>query len=133
VACQFCQQVAGLPSGITLSSPSKRLGGYLMEALLLLATLGIGYLIWSLIAFAKGQTPGKQVLGMKVLRLRTAQPAGWGLMFVREVIAKWLIGFLSILTLGIANFWLLWDSKNQELWDKVVATIVVDDPNRRVR
>jgi len=25
-------------------------------------------------------------------------------------------------------FWLTWDDKNQKLWDKMVGTVVVDDP-----
>jgi hypothetical protein len=27
------------------------------------------------------------------------------------------------------NFWLLWDANNQQLWDKMVGTIVVKDPH----
>ncbi len=34
---------------------------------------------------------------------------------------------LSIVTAGIVNFWLLWDHDTQELWDKIVGTIVVND------
>jgi uncharacterized RDD family membrane protein YckC len=90
-------------------------------------TLGVGYLIWWTMVLDKGQTPGKQVLGMRVLRLDRGGSAGVGLMLLREVVAKGLIGLLSGLTLGIANMWLLWDSQRQELWDKVAGTIVVDD------
>ncbi len=127
VACQFCKQVAGLPRGVVLASPARRLGGYLMEGVLFVVTLGIGYLIWWVVVLGRGQTPGKQVLGMRVLRLQSVESAGWGLMFFREVVAKGLIGILSLLTLGITNFWLLWDSNRQELWDKLASTIVVDD------
>ena len=127
--CQFCGQLEGAPAGVRLSSPGRRLGAYLLEALLAMVTLGIGYLIWTLVAFAKGQTPGKQALRMRVVSLQTGKPASWGTMFVREFIAKLVIGFLSVLTLGIINFWLLWDSNHQELWDKLVGTLVVDDPN----
>jgi hypothetical protein len=31
VACQSCQQVAGLPRGVVLASPARRLGGFLLE------------------------------------------------------------------------------------------------------
>lgn len=109
-----------------LSSPGRRLGGYLLEGLLAIVTLGIGYIIWMLVVFARGQTPGKQALGMHVVRLGTGRPAGFGTMFVRELIAKPVIGVLSFVTLGIVSFWLLWDANNQELWDKVMGTIVVD-------
>jgi hypothetical protein len=32
----------------------------------------------------------------------------------------------------LAYFWLVWDVDNQELWDKVMGTIVVDDPLKQV-
>jgi uncharacterized RDD family membrane protein YckC len=132
VACQSCRQMAGLPNGISLASPARRLGGYLMEWLLFIVTLGVGYLVWWAIALGRAQTPGKQVLGMKVLRLPTIEPAGWGVMLLREVVAKGLIGILSWLTFGILNLWLLWDGKRQQLWDKVVDTVVVFDDSRQL-
>jgi uncharacterized RDD family membrane protein YckC len=51
-------------------------------------------------------------------------------MCVRELLCKGLIGFLSnLIVVGfVVYFWLLWDSDRQELWDKMVGTIVVDDP-----
>jgi uncharacterized RDD family membrane protein YckC len=48
----------------------------------------------------------------------------------RELLCKGLIGFLSNLTLigFVVYFWLLWDSDRRELWDKIVDTVVVNDP-----
>ncbi|MDQ6697220.1 MAG: hypothetical protein M3Z46_07150, partial [Actinomycetota bacterium] len=42
--------------GAPRSSVGKRFGGYLLEGLLLVVTLGLGWLIWSLIVWNKGQT-----------------------------------------------------------------------------
>ena len=117
---------------VHLASPGKRFGGYLLEGVLMVFTLLIGWIVWSVIVFSRGQTPAKQVLGMRVLKLRTGRRASWGTMFLREVIAKWIIGLLSFLTLGIINFWLVWDRNNQELWDKVVGTVVVNDPQKEL-
>src|SRR5262249_58630309 len=78
VACQFCRQVEGLPGGVAISSPGKRLGAHLLDGVLMVVTLFLGWAVWSLIVYAKGQTPGKQLLGMKVVRLRTGGRAGWG-------------------------------------------------------
>lgn len=130
IACQFCAQVGGLPSGVHVSSAGRRFGGYLLEAILMAVTLYIGWFIWCLISFSNGQTPAKQVLGMRCVRMRTGESAGWGTMFLREVIAKPVIGLLSMLTFGIINFWLVWDKNTQELWDKMAGTLVVNDPNR---
>jgi uncharacterized RDD family membrane protein YckC len=133
MACQFCGQVGGLPHGVHLSSAGRRFGGYLLEGLLFIFTLAIGWLVWALIVFKNGQTPAKQVLGMRCVNLRTCQSATWGRMFLREVIAKPIIGLLSWLTLGIVNFWLVWDVNTQELWDKMAGTIVVNDPHKAMQ
>ena len=133
--CQFCRQVAGAPRGVSLSSPIRRMGGYLLESVIVIFTLGIGWLIWALIVYKDGQTPAKQVLGMRVVNLQTGRHASWGRMFLREFVAKFVVALLAALTLGIGAivyFWLLWDKDNQELWDKVVETIVVDDPMKQL-
>lgn len=132
IACQFCDQVEGLPTGVHLSSPARRFGGYLLEGLLATVTLGIGWLVWSFTVYGRGQTPAKQILGMRAVTLRTGAHTSWGRMFVREVIAKPLMGVLAAFTLGIAYFWLVWDSRNQELWDKVVGTVIVNDPQKQL-
>jgi hypothetical protein len=40
--------------------------------------LEIGWLIWSLIVWGQGQTPGKQILKMRVYDKTTSKPAKWG-------------------------------------------------------
>lgn len=132
IACQSCDQVEGLPIGVHLSSPSRRLGAHLLELPLLIVTLGIGYLIWMLLVFGRGQTPAKQLLGMKTVNVRRASRASWGTMFLREFIAKPVIWFAAWVTLGLVNLWLVWDKNNQELWDKMLGTIVVNDPQKRL-
>ncbi len=95
----------------------------------MVVTLVIGWFVWALVIFDSGQTPAKQMLGMRVVNLNTGNAAGFGRMLLREIVAKPVIGILSaIAVVGvIANFWLLWDKDTQELWDKIVDTIVVND------
>src|SRR6476661_4276701 len=50
------------PATVRLSSAWRRLGGYLLEGLLILLTLLIGWLVWSIIVWGRGQTPAKQLL-----------------------------------------------------------------------
>ena len=49
----------------------------------------------------------------------------------RDFLLKFILfGIIVSITFGIGlitYFWLLWDAKRQELWDKMVGTIVVDD------
>ncbi|MEU6283120.1 RDD family protein [Streptomyces sp. NPDC047028] len=100
IACQFCRQVTGLPQGVVIASGARRFGEYLLEGLLFLVTLIIGWLIWSLIVYKGGQTPAKQLLHMRCVKLRTEQKAKWGTMFLREGIAKPVIGILGAVTSG---------------------------------
>jgi len=121
-----------LPPSVTLSSPLRRLGAWLLDFILFFVTLVIGWLIWSLIVWARGQSPGKQLLGMRVIREDTHAVVSWGRMALREVICKGIIGLVAGVTLigAVLYLWLLWDDENQELWDKMATTIVVDDPQR---
>lgn len=102
----------------------------MLEGVLIVFTLVIGWLVWSLVVVKNGQTPAKQCLGMRRVNLSTNQTGDLGRMFLREVVAKPVIGVLNWLTLGIVNFWLVWDKNTQELWDKMVGTVVVNDPNK---
>ncbi len=122
--------MAGTPE---LSSVGKRFGAYIVELLLFLVTLGIGWLIWTLIILGRGQTPAKQVLNMRIVDMNTGQVDGYGKMFVREFLLKGVaMSIVVSVTFGlglILYFWLTWDDKNQELWDKILSTVVVEDPD----
>ncbi|KUL36512.1 hypothetical protein ADL22_23960 [Streptomyces sp. NRRL F-4489] len=72
---------------------------------------------------ATGQTPGKKVLGIKVIKEATGQPMGFGMTFVRYI-CRYLNGLLC----GIGWLWPLWDDKNQTFADKIVGTVVVQAP-----
>jgi len=93
---------AGIPAGMELSSVGKRLGGYLLDLLLVIVTLVIGWIVWSLIVWGRGQTPGKQLLKMRCVKLSTGRRATWGTMALREFVGKYLImTLISTVTAGI--------------------------------
>ena len=75
-SCAFCGQVWGLPCGILLSSAGRRFGGFLLEGVLIVCTLGIGWIIWSLIVWAQGLTPAKQGVHSRVVRDRASGQCG---------------------------------------------------------
>ncbi len=94
-------------------------------------TLYIGWIIWTLIILGRGQTPAKQLLKMRIVNVDDGQVVSYGKGFVREFLAKGLFALVVLFTLGlglILYFWLTWDDKNQELWDKMCDTVVVEDP-----
>ena len=102
-----------------------------------IVTVFIGWLIWSLIVWSRGTTPGKQLLGMRCVYLAIERRATWGRMFLREFVGKFVImSVISLFTLGIGPlilyFMLMWTKKPQELWDMVPDTIVVHDPRNEL-
>ena len=67
-----------------LATPQHRLGAAAVDAGLYVATLGIGWAIWNLIVWGRGQTPGKQLLKIRVFDEVKNSPANWGHMLVRQ-------------------------------------------------
>ena len=61
-----------------------RLGGWAVDLALNLVTFGIGWFIWSLVVWGQGQTPGKQLLKMRVYDKTTGKPVKWGHMAIRQ-------------------------------------------------
>ena len=110
-------------------SPWARLGAYLLEGLLAAVTLWIGWIIWALALSGKGQTPAKKLLNQTVVDINTGQPLGLGRMFwIRGLVAS-LVAVIAIpLSLFILLFMPLWDSNNQNIWDKVSGSYVIPTP-----
>jgi uncharacterized RDD family membrane protein YckC len=112
-----------------LSSAGKRFGAYLLEALLIIVTLFIGWLVWSLIVWGRGLTPAKQLLKMQCVDANTGQVAGWGTMALRELVGKVLLGNVTFgITTIIGGVMVLTDDRRQAIWDKIATTVVVDMP-----
>lgn len=115
-------------AGMRLVSPAGRLGAFLLEILLAVVTLGIGYLIWSLIVWSDGQTPGKQLLGHVVADAQTGTPAGWSRMVMREfVIYGLLFGLINTVTFGVffvVDSLMVFGADHRTLHDKLAGTVV---------
>ncbi len=96
----------------------------------MIVTLGIGYMIWALVVYGRGQTPAKQLLNMYVVDERTGRAATWGTMFLRGWVIDGLLGMLtSSLFSLVSAVWIFVGDKHQRLTDKMVNTLVVDAPN----
>jgi len=66
------------------ATPGHRIAATAVDAGLNFVTFGIGWFIWSMITWNKGQTPGKSLLKVQVLDLKTGNPARWGQMCIRQ-------------------------------------------------
>ena len=58
-----------------------RFGTAIVENLLIIVTLGIGWIIWAFTLSGKGQTPAKKLLNQTVIDLDTGKPMKLGRMF----------------------------------------------------
>ncbi len=83
--------------------------------------LFIAYTVWALKLFVRGTTPGKNMLGMRVIK-ENGQPANFGTMLIREWIGK----SISAMLFSIGFLWILFDRDHQGLHDKLVSTYVVE-------
>ncbi len=119
-----------LPPGVSVANPWIRLGSYILEGILMLITLGIGWLIWGAMTAGSGQTPAKRVLKLRVIGASSLTPVGFAKMFwVRGFLAGIVAQLAILCTLGVLLFMPFWDKRKQNLWDKISSTYVVNDPN----
>jgi RDD family len=130
----YFDQVSGLnlPDGTELASVGRRIGSWFLAIPLAIVTLGIGYLIWGLIVWGRGQTPTQQVLGMRTWHPQTARHAGWWRMVLREVIGGFVTGILGIIT-EVVSFVLMVSGRERRcLADHIASTVVLRDPDNRL-
>ena len=80
------------------ANPRHRLAGVVLDAVLLMVTFYIGWIIWTLILWGRGQTPAKLILKMRVMDVKSHQPATWGQMAIRQ----FLIPFVPGALIGVA-------------------------------
>ncbi len=129
----YYDQLSGLvlPEGTTLASVGRRIGAYFLGGLLSLVTLGIGYLIWGLIAWSKGQTPVQQVIGLQTWKPREQANATWGTMFLRGL--GWVVVGVIPFAQLVAFFLFLSNKEHRALHDSIACTIVLHDPGKVLR
>jgi uncharacterized RDD family membrane protein YckC len=102
--------IAGVAGGI-VGVASKPLG-YLVQ---------IGIMIYLLyMQGTTGQTIGKKVMNIKLLREADGQVVGVGLS-----IGRYFVHFLDAIPCLIGYLWPLWDAKRQTFADKILHTVVV--------
>lgn len=72
-----------------------------------------------------GWSIGKGVMGIRLISESTGQPIGAGMAFVR-----YLAHILDALPCYLGYLWPLWDEKRQTFSDKIIGTIVVEQPQQ---
>ncbi len=87
----------------------------------LVYTALMGYMAFVLVQLGQGRSPGKKLLGLRVIYLESGRPARFWRMLLREVIGKWV----SAIVLYLGFFWAIWDEQHQGWHDKIAKTVVV--------
>lgn len=87
-----------------------------------LGALAIGF-YFAYLTGETGQSPGKRVMGIKVVEESTGQPIGGAMGIVRQI-AHAIDSFICM----IGYLFPLWDPKRQTIADKVLSTVVL--PNQ---
>ena len=128
----YVDQMSGLllPEGTELASVGRRIGAYFLAIPLWIVTLGIGYIIWGLIAWGNGQTPALQVLGMRCWRPETNRVAGFWYMALREIPGRIIDGMLGFITLITSLVLMVTGKERKALHDWIAGTVVLHDPNK---
>ena len=119
-----------------MSTPfNRRLWGTsLLEGVLMIITLYLGWFIWLFFTAKTGQTPAKRLLNVYTLDARTGQVTSAGRVWLRDVVVETLLfaWIGGVFTAGIASLidgaFVLFDKNRQSLHDKIVDTIVVYAP-----
>lgn len=81
--------------------------------------VGIFYYVYFI--GSRGQTFGKQITKIKVVKIGTNNPPGYFSAFLREIVGK----FISFIVILLGFFWMLWDPQKQTWHDKIAGTVVI--------
>lgn len=119
---------SGRPQG---AEPWSRLAAALLDALLFLVTLGVGWLIWSWKVWERGTTPAKSLLHQHVVVAKTGYPANRDRMLVRQ----FFVGVLLMIALSRLTYFgyfiidvaVMFTPARRRLTDWICGTVVVQD------
>jgi hypothetical protein len=122
------------PQALPLATVGMRIWGVILESILVVVTLGIGWFIWYVIVVGKGLTPARQILKLIVIDGQTRIPVEPGRAFVRGFFIYGLLFGLvanSIISgvfgfpffFWVAGLFMLRQSR-QALWDQMTNTVI---------
>lgn len=111
----------------SLNNAAGSLGGSFL--LLGLAGIVIAFCYYWLQHAARGKTPGKRALGIRVVTADTRSKISYGASAGREAVFQLcpLVPLAGSIFFLLDNLWLTWDPRRQCLHDKAARTIVIKD------
>ncbi len=101
---------------------------FVSEVFLVLGLLGLfGWVVFNFVILQgrTGQTIGRRVLGIKIVKVPTGQPPGWGLMIGRWAVQS-LLGALCYIPIIVDMIYILASDRKQRFSDGWLNLEVVD-------
>ena len=108
---------------VQLVGPGGRLGAALLDLILVVLTLGIGWLVWAVVIWSKGQSPAKQLLGHAVADARTGAAFSFDRMLVRGLLFL-LLNIVTVGVFGIVDCCFVFSSGHRTLHDRMAGSVV---------
>jgi hypothetical protein len=114
---------------------AKRTEALALTPLLFVVTLGVGWLVWSVLEWRDGRTPSYRLLGLRVVRVSDERP----IRFARSLARSSLCGLLVIPTVAVCcvigiSFVFgasapdnLFNQPRAAPWDHFTSTKVIDE------
>jgi RDD family len=125
------------------ASLGRRIGALGLTVLLLVATLVVGWLVWSMVEWRHGRTPSYRLLGLRVVTRDGARPIGLVRSFLRSgvcclvlIVPTVVIGSVVLLcfAFGASPPDGLFSEPRRAPWDMLTSTTVLDErPPRPVQ
>lgn len=99
-------------------------GFHLKNALLVsvFSALLVAVFYWVALTLVMGATPGKKIMGLRIVRKDHTLDVGFGQLLLRETIGR----LLSMTPLCLGYLWVSWDKERRTFHDMVSGTRVVD-------
>jgi hypothetical protein len=127
--------VVSMAGSEPVANVGRRLAALALAPLLLVVTLGVGWLVWCVVEWANGRTPSYRVLGLRVVRTSDEQPARLVRSFARGLICLVLVVPTIVVCCVIAITFVFGASPPDDLlrrprtapWDHITATKVIDE------
>ena len=97
----------------------------MLDILLAIVTLGIGWLIWDIVLWQQSTSPAKKMLNLRIVDTNTGAPASMTQMLLREGLGKFVIGAVTGIVGLVSAVLILATPTRKGVWDYIATTTVV--------
>jgi hypothetical protein len=118
----------------------RRIGALALTVALLIATLLVGWLVWSVVEWRHGRTPSYRLLGLRVVRRSDERPVGLGRSLLRSAVCCPVMIIPTVLICGLIGICFAFGASPPDgllrqpraaPWDLATATKVLDERAQR--